>query len=60
MCSKIPYATKAEAERAIWSIKLKVWRGYPRHKECRSYYCTKCGQWHLTSRGIPSVTYCNG
>ena len=47
-CSKVSYPSRARAERALGNIRRL---GAKReHKPQRSYVCSLCGLWHLTSQ----------
>ncbi len=48
-CLKRKYFTKHEADRVLLNIKNnKVYKSKEK-QESRSYLCTKCGSYHLTS-----------
>lgn len=45
-CGKVRYKTELDAERALLLLQS---RPDPNRQECRTYQCSKCLEWHLTS-----------
>lgn len=50
-CTKIPFDTQNEAEQELRRIvEGNDWRVWKQISNCRTYFCTKCCSYHLTSK----------
>lgn len=47
---KIGYPTKGEADAALRRIQATT---HGAHRECRTYPCAACGEWHTTHKRQP-------
>lgn len=48
---KVCFSSRRQAEDALLQARIKrALFASTRRRECRSYYCSICGSWHLTSK----------
>lgn len=52
-CSKVRFASRFDADDAVLSARIqRVLHRSTRRREQRSYYCSRCTGWHLTSQPL--------